>query len=145
MYPYLRLASLFFRGIFAKKKPFQPLETQTWSFRPGIGDIDVYLEINNGRHFVFFDLARYDLAIRMGLYKWVRKTKSAFVVAGSSIRYMHRVKPWRKSKVKTKLVGMDEHFFFTFTKKFGKETKNVLPLLFGLVSEKRELYLPKKS
>ena len=144
MYPYLRLASLFFRGIFAKKKPFQPLETQTWSFRPGIGDIDVYLEINNGRHFVFFDLARYDLAIRMGLYKWVRKTKSAFVVAGSSIRYMHRVKPWRKSKVKTKLVGMDEHFF-TFTKKFGKETKNVLPLLFGLVSEKRELYLPKKS
>ena len=48
----------------------------------------------------------------MGLYKWVRKTKSAFVVAGSSIRYMHRVKPWRKSKVKTKLVGMDEHFFY---------------------------------
>ena len=112
MYPYLRLASLFFRGIFAKKKPFQPLETQAWSFRPGIGDIDVYFEINNGRHFVFFDLARYDLAIRMGLYKWVRKTKSAFVVAGSSIRYMHRVKPWRKSKVKTKLVGMDEHFFY---------------------------------
>ena len=69
---------------------------------------------------LFFDLARYDLAIRMGLYKWVRKTKSAFVVAGSSIRYMHRVKPWRKSKIKTRLVGMDEHFFI-FTKKFGKE------------------------
>ena len=27
--------------------------------------------------------------------------------------------------------------FFTFTKKFGKETKNVLLLLFGLVSEKK--------
>ena len=112
LYPYIRLISLYFRSIFAKKKPFEPLETHTWQFRPGIGDIDVYFEINNGRHFVFFDLARYDLAIRMGLYKWVRNTISAFVVAGSSIRYMHRVKPWRKSKIKTRLVGMDEHFFY---------------------------------
>ena len=87
---------------------------------------------------MFFDLARYDLAIRMGLYRWVRKTKSAFVVAGSSIRYMHRVKPWRKSKVKTKLVGMDEHFFYFHQEIWQRNKKNVLPLLFGLVSEKRE-------
>ena len=41
-------------------------------FRPSfLGDIDVYPEVNNGRHLVFCDLARYDIAFRIGLFRYV--------------------------------------------------------------------------
>ncbi len=112
MYAYLRLLRMFFVHAFRRKQVINPLEEQTWRVRPGIWDIDVYPEVNNGRHFVLFDLARYDLALKIGLFRWVRKKKAAFVVGGSSIRYRHRLRPWRKMEVKTKLVGMDERFFY---------------------------------
>ena len=81
-----------------KREVFDPSTSYIWTFRPGLADIDVYPEVNNGRHFVLFDLARYDVALRTGLFRWVRKTRSAFVVAGSTIRYRHRLRPWRRTQ-----------------------------------------------
>ena len=61
---------------------------------------------------MLFDLARYDVALRTGLFRWVRKTRSAFVVAGSTIRYRHRLRPWRRTQIVTDVVGMDDRFFY---------------------------------
>lgn len=82
------------------------------TYRPMVGDLDVYPEVNNGRHFVMFDIARYDLAFTIGLVRYTRKNKLAFVVGGSSIRYRKRVRPFRRALVRTQLVGMDEKFFY---------------------------------
>ncbi len=112
MYAYLRLAVLFLKNAVRKREVFDPSTSYTWTFRPGLADLDVYPEVNNGRHFVLFDLARYDLALRTGLFHWVRKTRSAFVVAGSTIRYRHRLRPWRRTQIVTDLVGMDDRFFY---------------------------------
>ena len=81
-------------------------------YRPMIGDLDVYPEVNNGRHFVMFDMARYQLAFAIGLVRYTRKHKLAFVVGGSTIRYRKRVRPFRKTLIRTQLVGMDEKFFY---------------------------------
>ena len=72
MYAYLRLASMVVKNIFRKREVFDPAVSYTWTFRPGLADLDVYPEVNNGRHFVLFDLARYDVAMR---------TKSVMIVA----------------------------------------------------------------
>ena len=82
-----------------------------FKFRPGFGDIDVYPEVNNGRHLVFCDLARYDIAFRIGLFRCVRKNKYAFVIGGSTMRYRKRLAPFRKATVR-KIVGFDEKFYY---------------------------------
>ena len=112
VYPYHRVIGLVLRRTIRRSSILDPLEEHVWTLRPGFGDIDLYPEVNNGRHFVFFDLARYDLALRIGLFRWVRRTRSAFVVGGSSIRYRHRLRPWRRTEIRTRLVGFDSRFFY---------------------------------
>ena len=112
MYAYLRLAVLFLKNAVRKREVFDPSTSYIWTFRPGLADLDVYPEVNNGRHFVLFDLARYDVALRTGLFRWVRKTRSAFVVAGSTIRYRHRLRPWRRTQIVTDVVGRDDRIFY---------------------------------
>jgi len=65
------------KNLFRKQEVFDIDKEYLFHFRPGFGDIDVYPEVNNGRHFVFCDLARYDVAFRIGLFKYVRKTSMA--------------------------------------------------------------------
>ena len=75
-------------NLFRKKQAFDIEREYRWSFRPGLGDIDVYPEVNNGRHYVFCDLARYDVAFEIGLFRYVRKKKYAFVIGGSRLVYI---------------------------------------------------------
>ena len=84
-------------NLFRKQEVFNIDKEYHFQFRPGFGDIDVYPEVNNGRHFVFCDLARYDIAFRIGLFRYVRKNKYAFVIGGSTMRYRKRLAPFRKS------------------------------------------------
>ena len=112
MYPYHRLLKMVIGNLFRKKQSFDINREYHWSFRPGLGDIDVYPEVNNGRHLVFCDLARYDIAFKIGLFKYVRKNKYAFVIGGSTIRYRKRLAPFRKATVRSKIVGFDEKFYY---------------------------------
>jgi acyl-CoA thioesterase FadM len=112
VYPYLRVFRLAIKSLFQKKKHIDWRAEFHTSYRPFIGDLDVYPEVNNGRHFVLFDMARYDLAFAIGLVKYVRKNRLAFVVGGSSIRYRKRLAPFRKIRIRTQLVGLDEKFFY---------------------------------
>ena len=103
MYPYHRLVKMFVVNTFKKKKEEKIDDEFIWKFRPGFGDIDLYPEVNNGRHFVLFDLARYDLAFRIKLVKYVTKNKYAFVIGGSTIRYRKRLAPLKKSHCANKI------------------------------------------
>ena len=99
-------------NLFRTNKALDWREELHTTYRPLLGDLDVYPEVNNGRHFVLFDIARYELAFSIGLVRYVRKNKLAFVVGGSSIRYRKRVRPFRKAIIRTQLVGLDEKFFY---------------------------------
>lgn len=112
MYPYLRVLRMAIMQAFRRTKEVDWRAEFHTFYRPMIGDIDVYPEVNNGRHFVMFDIARYKLAFTIGLVRYTRKHKLAFVVGGSTIRYRKRVRPFRKTLIRTKLVGMDEKFFY---------------------------------
>ena len=83
MYPFHRLVLIAGKHILSRRKKVEDVtQKYIFNFRPGLGDIDLYPEVNNGRHFVFCDLARYDIALQIGLVKYIKKEKFLFVVGG---------------------------------------------------------------
>jgi acyl-CoA thioesterase FadM len=110
MYPYLRLAKVL---LLAHLRPTVEIGEQTeLAMRVWPGDLDAYPEQNNGRHLTLMDLGRYDLAVRCGLYKVVKSRKWSFMIAGSSVRYRHRLRPFQSYRLCTKLLGHDGRFVY---------------------------------
>ena len=75
-------------------------------------DIDMFLEMNNGRVFTLFDLGRFDLAVRTGLVKTLKANKWGLVVAGSTVQYRKRIRCFNKITIRSKLVGIDEKWIY---------------------------------
>lgn len=110
MYPYFRLAKLLLRSRF--RRPLQFDELGELPMRVWPGDLDAYPEQNNGRHLTLMDLGRYDFAVRCGLYSAVRRRKWAFMIAGSSARFRHRLRPFQRYTLCSKPLGHDGRFFY---------------------------------
>ena len=120
MYPYFRLIRLL-----TSRKSKQKLDIGSESILPmrvGIADIDPFMELNNGRHLTIMDFGRFDLAMRSGLLKVIRKKKWGLAVAGASVRYRHRLKFRMKYKLHSQIVGYDDKWFY-FHQKTVKDGK----------------------
>ena len=76
------------------------------------GDLDFYPELNNGRHLTLMDMGRLDLAARSGLLQIVHKKKWGLAVAGASVRYRHRLKAFQSFRLYTRIVALDERWFY---------------------------------
>jgi acyl-CoA thioesterase FadM len=110
MYPLIRLISSSFKSRLAKKiSIFDVCETQ---FRCRPWDLDMFMEVNNGRLLTLYDLGRFDLAIRSGLAGVLIKNRWGLVVAGSSVRYRRRVRMFDKVTMRTQVVGQDEKWTY---------------------------------
>lgn len=110
MYPYLRLAKVLLLG---HRRPRVRIDEATeLEMRVWPGDLDAYPEQNNGRHLTLMDLGRYDFAVRCGLYRAVRRRKWSFMIAGSSVRYRHRLRAFQRYRLCTKLLGHDGRFVY---------------------------------
>ena len=114
MYPFIRLGTITTRALL-KRFTGQRLhleETSEIHLRCNLNDIDNFLELNNGRIFTLFDLARTDFAIRSGLGKQLLRHRWGLVVAGSTIQYRRRVR-WRESIcIKTRIAAIDERWIY---------------------------------
>jgi acyl-CoA thioesterase FadM len=110
VYPYLRLIRVLACANFKKKLHFD--ETSNIRLRVWPNDIDIYPEMNNGRHWTLMDLGRYDLAFRSGMIGVAMKNKWRFVVAGGSIRLRRRLPPFSRFILTSRLAGRDERWFY---------------------------------
>ncbi|MCH2101746.1 MAG: thioesterase family protein [Planctomycetes bacterium] len=110
MYPYLRLAKLLLVARFRSR--LRLADRSDLSMRVWPGDLDAYPEQNNGRHLTLMDLGRYDFAVRCGLYQVARERRWAFVVAGASARFRHRLRPFQRYILSSKMLGHDGRFFY---------------------------------
>lgn len=110
MYPYLR----FFKTLVTTKSEgvSDPLQVGVLNLRVNIWDIDVYLELNNGRHLTLMDLGRFHLGKKAGLFDILKKRKWGLMVAGINSKYRHRLRYGQKFELHTKLIGYDERWFF---------------------------------
>ena len=110
MYPYLRLCQTLIKAKYGSSLNID--EVSVLKMRVFLSDIDFYPELNNGRHLTLMDMGRLDLAVRTGLMRVVHKHKWGFVVAGASVRYRHRLKAFKRFQLNTRVVGLDERWFY---------------------------------
>ena len=114
MYPFIRLGTHAIKSAVRKQRghALAITDTSEITLTANLSDIDHFVEMNNGRIFTLFDLGRNDFAIRAGLAKKLVKHRWGLVVAGSTIQYRKRVRLFDKVTIKTKLVGIDERWFY---------------------------------
>lgn len=110
MYPILRLALEVRRS--RKLGALAPGEVHVTSLRVRPWDIDVFLDLNNGRVLTLFDIGRFGVFTRMGTLKAIRKRGWYGTVAGTSIRYRKRITIFQKLELRTRIVGWDDKFFY---------------------------------
>ena len=106
MYPLIRLFSVANKAKKAESVAVgdcveTPVRCMPW-------DIDVYMELNNGRVLTLYDIGRTELATRVGLIDVLRQNRWGLVVAGSTVRYRKRIRMWDHITIKSQVAGVDE-------------------------------------
>lgn len=75
-------------------------------------DLDVWMELNNGRTLTLYDLGRIPLVRRVGFLDMLKNGGWSFTVAGSSVRYRKRVTVFNKLEMRSRIVGRDKRFLY---------------------------------
>ncbi len=110
MYPVIRMGKEFFVHRNAPELPV--LGTHVSDHRCWPQDIDVFVEMNNGRILTVLDLGRTILAKRVGLLRTLKENSWGMTMAGVSVRYRRRIKPFVKFKMHSRCIGWDDRFFY---------------------------------
>lgn len=134
MYPVIRLITTTLRSMRADKIPVTDSSETRFMCRPW--DLDIFMEMNNGRVLTLYDLGRFDLAIRTGLSKSLHKNKWGLVVAGSSIRYRRRIRAFDKVTINTRVASIDERWVYIIQSMWVKDQPMSSVLLRTGVTEK---------
>ncbi|SEW40819.1 Acyl-CoA thioesterase FadM [Cognatiyoonia koreensis] len=110
MYPFIRLAKELV--LHRKAGDLPTLGTHVSHHRCWPQDIDVFMEMNNGRILTILDLGRTVLAKRVGLLRALSENRWGLTMAGVSVRYRRRIRPFVKFRVVSRAVGWDARFFY---------------------------------
>ncbi len=134
MYPISRLLKISFQA--RKRSPLKFGDTSEITFRCRPWDLDMFLEMNNGRVLTLLDLGRTDLAFRSGLIKQLKKNRWGLAVAGSSVRFRRRVHLFDKVTMKTNVVGFDDRWIYIYQSMWVGDKATSSCLLRTCVTEK---------
>ena len=110
MYPLIRLITTSVKSMRSEKLDVFDVSETTFRARPW--DMDMFMEVNNGRLLTLYDLGRFDLGVRIGLISILKKNKWGLVVAGSSTRYRRRVRMFDKVTMRTQVIGLDDKWIY---------------------------------
>lgn len=110
MYPFVRLAKEFFK--FRNASPLGLTDTHVSHHVCWPWDIDLWMELNNGRTLTIYDLARLPLAKRVGLIKALKDNNWGLTMAGASVRYRRRVLPFQRVEIRSRAVCWDDKFVY---------------------------------
>jgi len=99
-------------------------------------DLDLFMEMNNGRILTLYDLGRFDLSIRTGLAKQLKKNNWGLAVAGSSVRYRRRIRLFDKVTMRTQVAGFEGRWVYITQSMWvkGEATSSIL-LRTGVTSQ----------
>ena len=75
-------------------------------------DLDIWLELNNGRALTLYDLGRIPLAKRVGLIDVLRRQRWGLTMAGAVVRYRKRVRVFDRFEMRSRAIGWDHRFFY---------------------------------
>ena len=127
MYPIVRMTIALIKGRRASPLGFNDMSITHHRCWPW--DIDMWMELNNGRTLTLFDLGRIPLAQRTGLVDALRAKRWGLTMAGVSVRYRRRIKTFEAFTMKSRAVCWDERFFYLeqcMVKKDGEVANHAL-------------------
>lgn len=75
-------------------------------------DLDIFLELNNGRALTLYDLGRTAMAQRAGLIRILRREGWAMTMAGSHVRFRRRIHGFQRFDVRSRAVCWDDKFIY---------------------------------
>jgi acyl-CoA thioesterase FadM len=75
-------------------------------------DLDVFLELNNGRTLTLFDLGRISLGERTTFGATLKAQRWGIAVAGNTVRYRRRVRAFDHLTIHTRCIGWDARFLY---------------------------------
>jgi acyl-CoA thioesterase FadM len=110
MYPFVRMVKEMLRA--RRLGPIGLLDAHVSQHRCWPWDLDLWLELNNGRTLTLYDLGRLPLGRRTGVEQVLRSRRWGLTVAGSTIRYRRRVTVFAKLTMHTRCVGWDKRFLY---------------------------------
>ena len=110
MYPFARLFITCANSVRASRLAPDDVGVTHFYVRPW--DIDIFGEMNNGRILTLYDIGRFDLSIRLGMVKTMRRKGWGLVVAGASVMYRKRLYAFNRVEVRTQIVGHDEKWTY---------------------------------
>lgn len=141
MYPLIRSLSEVVKG--RRAAPLGLYETHVSHHICWPWDIDLWMELNNGRTLTLFDLGRISMAERNGFSRALRKGRFGLVVAGASVRYRKRITSFERIEMRTKPVGFDERFFYVVQEMWKRDgTCANQVLIRGAVTKKGKMVPP---
>ncbi|NYI42102.1 acyl-CoA thioesterase [Demequina lutea] len=107
---YLRL--IFFRFLSSRRSRLSMWDTAVTPFRVTLSDLDLLGHVNNSKYPAIMDLARIDLMMRSGWWDKFRRKGWFPVVAGQTITYRKSLKLGQRFDVESRILGMDERWFY---------------------------------
>jgi len=110
VYPFIRLALGQVRAWRQGPLPPDAVHVSRHTCLPW--DLDMFMEMNNGRVLSFFDLGRFELAQRGGLIRALVKNRWTLAVAGSTVRYRRRILAFRRYEMRSAAIGRDNRFIY---------------------------------
>ena len=110
MYPYIRLAKELL--IHRDAPPLAIGEVHRSELICWPHDIDMWMELNNGRTLTMMDLGRVIMFRRMGLVDVMRRKRWAGTIAGASIRYRRRIRMFERIEMQSAVIGWDDRFTY---------------------------------
>ena len=110
MYPFIRLLKEFV--LVRNAAPLAPLETHVSRHICWPWDLDLWVELNNGRTLTLYDLGRIPMAKRAGLVAVLQKKRWGLTVAGASVRYRRRVRAFDRITMQSRATCWDDKFIY---------------------------------
>ena len=144
MYPYLRLARVLFRSKFKSKLNFYSRDSDCIPMMVLPQDIDPFMELNNGRYVTLLDLGRYGYGTRVNINTFLRKQKWSLTITGTYNEYRYRLRLFQRFKLKTKIIGYDENWFYFFQKIERNEKTHMASVVKYAFTSKNGIVKPKE-
>ena len=110
MYPFIRFAYATWKSYRAPKIGL--FETHVSHHYCMPWDIDLWLELNNGRTLTLYDLGRVPMAVRTGAAQARKASGVGMVVAGASVRYRKRITMFKRFEMRSRFAGFDDKFLY---------------------------------
>jgi acyl-CoA thioesterase FadM len=127
MYPVLRLVKEFIKYRNAPALPFDGTHVSHHMCLPW--DLDLWMELNNGRTLTLYDLGRMTLAKRAGLISAMELNNWGMTMAGACVRYRRRIRVFDVVEMHSRLVCWDDKFLYieqSMWRKDGECANNVV-------------------